>query len=201
MSHPLADNIMGIYQRHAEAFEQKRSTHLFEKAWLDRFISLLPRKGRILDIGCGNGMPIADYLIREGFQITGVDSSQPMIDRCQQRFPQHHWSVADMRTLALAEKFDGVIAWDSFFHLAREDQRKMFEIFRQHANNNAALMFTSGTSNGEAIGTFEGEALYHASLASEEYRQLLHEQGFSVVKTLAEDPDCGGHTVWLAQSQ
>lgn len=199
MSHPLADNIIGIYQRHAGAFEQKRSTSLFEKAWLDRFLALLPVNGQILDIGCGNGMPIANYFIRQGFQVTGVDSSQPMIDRCLQRFPEQTWSVADMRTLALADRFDGLIAWDSFFHLAREDQRQMFYVFRQHANSQATLMFTSGTSNGEAIGTFEGEALYHASLAPEEYRQLLQKQGFSVVKTIVEDPDCGGRTVWLAQ--
>jgi cyclopropane fatty-acyl-phospholipid synthase-like methyltransferase len=199
MRHSIADNIIGIYQRHAEAFEQKRSTHLFEQPWLDRFLSLLPNNGRILDIGCGNGMPIAGYIIRQGFQMTGVDSSQPMIDRCLQRFPEQRWAVADMRTLALADKFDGLIAWDSFFHLTREDQRQMFEIFGQHANDLAALMFTSGTSNGEAIGTFEGEALYHASLAPEEYRQLLHQQGFSVVKMAVEDPDCCGHTVWLAQ--
>lgn len=199
MSHPMADNIIGLYQRHAGAFEQQRSTNLFERAWLDRFLDLLPVNGQILDIGCGNGMPIADYFIRQGFQVSGVDSSPPMIDRCLQRFPEQRWAVADMRTLALGNRFDGLIAWDSFFHLTREDQRQMFTIFRQHANSLAVLMFTSGTSNGEAIGTFEGEALYHASLAPEEYRQLLQEQGFSVVKTVVEDPDCGGRTVWLAQ--
>lgn len=199
MSHSLADNIIGIYQRHAGAFEQKRSTTLFEKTWLDRFMNPLPANGRILDIGCGNGMPIADYFIRQGFQVTGVDSSPQMIDRCLQRFPEQRWVVADMRSLALADTFDGLIAWDSFFHLTRDAQRRMFNIFRQHTNSMATLMFTSGTSNGEAIGSFEGEALYHASLAPEEYRQLLQEQGFSVVKTVIEDPDCGGRTVWLAQ--
>lgn len=199
MANPLADNIIGIYERHAEAFQQLRSTTLFERPWLDRFLNLLPENGSILDIGCGNGMPIAGYFVSQGFQVTGVDSSKPMIERCQQRFPQQRWALADMRTLALPVKFDGLIAWDSFFHLAREEQRKMFEIFRQHANCRAALMFTSGTSNGEAIGAFEGEALYHASLAPAEYRQLLQEQGFSVVKMVAEDAECQGRTVWLAQ--
>ncbi|MFV9214556.1 SAM-dependent methyltransferase, partial [Serratia fonticola] len=32
-----------------------------------------------------------------------------------------------------------------------------------------------------------------------EYQQLLQEQGFQVVSMVAEDPDCGGRTVWLAQ--
>ncbi|MGF6189321.1 hypothetical protein [Serratia sp. 2723] len=45
----MADNIIGIYQRHAGAFEQKRSTTLFEQPWLERFLSLLPNNGRILD--------------------------------------------------------------------------------------------------------------------------------------------------------
>ncbi len=199
MSNTLAENIIGIYQRHAEAFGRQRSTHLFEQGWLDGFLGLLPVGGQILDIGCGNGVPIADYFIRQGFQVTGVDSAKSMIDRCQQRFPLHRWVQTDMRILALPGKFDGLIAWDSFFHLTREDQRRMFAIFRQHANSRAVLMFTSGPGNGEAIGAFEGEALYHASLAPAEYRQLLQEHGFSVVKMVAEDPDCQGHTVWLAQ--
>ncbi|MFS2225976.1 class I SAM-dependent DNA methyltransferase [Pantoea sp. B65] len=200
MANPLAKNIIGIYERHAGAFAQQRSTNLYEQPWLDSFLKLVPVNGRILDIGCGNGVPIADYFIRQGYQVTGVDSSKPMLDRCRQRFPQHHWLQADMRELALSEQFDGIIVWDSFFFLTPEDQCQMFTIFRQHASSHAALMFTSGPDSGEAIGSFQGEALYHASLAPEEYRQLLHQHGFSVVRMVAEDPDCQGHTVWLAQS-
>ncbi len=60
-------------------------------------------------------------------------------------------------------------------------------------------MFTSGPAYGEAIGSFAGERLYHASLDPAEYRALLAENGFAVVAHAVEDPGCGGHTVWLAQ--
>lgn len=60
-------------------------------------------------------------------------------------------------------------------------------------------MFTSGPAVGEAIGAYRGEPLYHASLDEAEYRLLLREQGFEVVSHSVEGPDCGGHTVWLAQ--
>ena len=71
----------------------------------------------------------------------------------------------------------------------------------RHASPRAALMFTSGTSHGEATGSYRGEPLYHASLAPEEYRALLKTNGFRVVAHIAEDPDCGGRTVWLAQTE
>ena len=46
---------------------------------------------------------------------------------------------------------------------------------------------------------FEGETLYHASLDPEEYRNLLADNGFAVLRHGVEDPECGGHTLWLAK--
>jgi len=60
-------------------------------------------------------------------------------------------------------------------------------------------MFTSGHTHGEAIGEFEGEPLYHASLDAAEYRQLLEDHGFAVVAYQEDDPSSYGRTVWLAQ--
>ena len=60
-------------------------------------------------------------------------------------------------------------------------------------------MFTSGPSHGEAIGTYRGEPLYHASLSGAEYHSLLDAVGFEIVSHVVEDPGCGGHTVWLAR--
>jgi SAM-dependent methyltransferase len=194
-----ADRIVGLYQRHAHAFDRDRSRDLFERTWLDRFAALLPRGGSILDIGCGMGEPIARHFIEAGYALTGVDSSPAMIGLCKSRFPDQTWAVADMRTLDLGRSFDSVLAWDSFFHLRREDQRAMFPVFRAHAAPGAALMFTSGPRAGEAIGTFHGEPLYHASLAPDEYRALLDRCGFEVVAHAAEDPGCGGRTIWLAR--
>jgi hypothetical protein len=77
----------------------------------------------------------------------------------------------------------------------------MFPVFRAHAAPSAPLMFTSGPSHGEAIGQLCGEALYHASLAPDEYRALLAANEFDVVDQKSEDPDCGGRTIWLARAR
>ncbi len=196
-----ADKIIDLYERHARDYVADRQrAGCNESAWLDRFSALLSPGASILDIGCGSGEPVAGYLVGQGFAVEGVDSSPTLIALCRERFPQCAWHIADMRALHLENTFDGLLAWDSFFHLAHDDQRRMFPIFRRHAAPNAALMFTSGTSHGEAIGSYHGEPLYHASLAPEEYLRLLTANGFRVVAHIAEDPDCGGHSIWLAQA-
>ncbi|SDX86123.1 class I SAM-dependent DNA methyltransferase [Roseicitreum antarcticum] len=197
-----ADAIIDLYQENASAWVnlRMRGQPLFEQPWLDRFLALTQKGERnILDLGCGSGRPIAEYFIAKACQITGVDGAVALTDIARETFPEHTWVAADMRNLPSLEKFHGVIAWHSFFHLKPEDQRPMFETFSRLCFPGAPLMFTSGTSLGEAIGTFEGQPLYHGSLEKAEYRCLLQENGFDVVEHIEEDPTCGGATVWLAQ--
>lgn len=195
------DNIIGLYERHALAFDELRGKNLFEKPWIDRFASLVPAQGIVLDLGCGSGEPIAADLIRRGFRVTGVDSSESLIGLCRQRFPQEQWIVRDMRKLPPGRTFNGIIAWHSFFHLSPADQRAMFPVFAYLSVPGAPLMFTAGHFSGVAMGEFGGESLYHASLDREEYLELLTANGFRVVSQVTQDPDCGGATVWLAQRQ
>jgi len=196
-----AEQIIQLYERHANAWVHARLRErlFYEREWIDRFCGLVRPHGSILDLGCGAGEPIARHLSERGYAVVGLDSSSAMVAMFRARLPCLEALIADMRTVSLGRAFDGVIAWDSFFHLNHNDQRRMFPTFRAHAGPRAALMFTAGPAHGETIGRLEGEPLYHASLDPREYRQLLDEQGFDVVATVAEDQNCGGRTVWLAQ--
>ncbi len=202
MSENAADAIIGLYQENASAWAnlRMRGQPLFERSWLDRFLVLTLMGGRnVLDIGCGSGRPIAEYLINNACQVTGVDGAAALAEIARGAFPKHTWIVADMRNLPPLGKFHGLIAWHSFFHFKPEDQRPMFETFSQLCHPGAALMFTSGTSLGEAIGTFQGQPLYHGSLDPTEYRSLLQANGFDLIEHIEEDSTCGGATIWLAQ--
>ena len=194
-----AKEVIRIYRRHARAWTEARGTRLTERNWMHRFLELLPQSAHVLDIGCGSGEPIARYLIEQGCRVTGVDSSPEMIGMFAANFPGQVGIVADMRELQLGADYDGLLAWDSFFHLVHDDQRSMFALFAQQAGPRAPLMFTTGPVHGEVVGALEGDPLYHASLAPSEYRDLLDTHGFDVVAHVSEDPTCGGHTVWLAQ--
>jgi hypothetical protein len=55
-----------------------------------------------------------------------------------------------MGRLALDPRFGGILAWDSYFHLAHEAQRAMFAVVDAHTADNAVLMFNTGPEHGEA---------------------------------------------------
>lgn len=199
MSRSTQDSVIDVYQRHGQAWATLRSDTLLEASWIDRFCGLLPAGAAVLDIGCGSGLPIGRELVSRGFDITGIDATPTMLAQFRRNLPGVAAQLADMRTLALGQRFAGLLAWDSFFHLSPQDQRDTIPRFQSHAAPGAALMFTSGDAEGEAIGELEGDPLYHASLDPDEYRALLATAGFTVIAHIVKDPACGHRTIWLAQ--
>lgn len=192
------DDILPTYERVAQRFARERDRTLFERRWLDRALAHTPGR-RVLDLGCGTGVPIARYLTDRRASVTGVDGAEAMVALFAENLPGAQVLQADMRDLALDRDFDVILAWNSLFHLSPADQQAMFPIFAAHAAPGAVLMFTSGPDAGEAWGEAGGAQVYHSSLSPREYRQLLAKHGFALVKFTPEDADCRGHSVWLAR--
>jgi SAM-dependent methyltransferase len=195
-----AMDLAELYARHAERFDRSRTRSLTERPYLEKATALAPPPAQVLDVGCGSGEPLARYFVENGYRVTGIDVVSEMLEMCRARFPDTTWRQIDMRRLDIPERFEIVIARDSFFHLKPDDQRRMFATFRNHTAPGGVLVFTSGLTEGEAIGgDLFGDALYHASLDTREYARLLDRHGYDVVLHRIQDPDCGGHTIWLAR--
>jgi SAM-dependent methyltransferase len=190
-----------VYEANSQRWDIERSRVLFERAWLDRFVAHLPRQACILDLGCGAGEPIARYLIDRGCSVTGIDFSESMLAIARSRFPHQRWLHGDMRHFDLGEKFDGIVAWDSFFHLAKDEQRQVIPRLSQHLVPGGALLVTVGPEEGETLGQVGNRAVYHASLSPAEYAQRLYEVGLDVEHFILQDPACDGHSVLLATAR
>jgi SAM-dependent methyltransferase len=194
----MPDRIAQLYQRHAQAFDSARRRAFPERGWLERFIRTIPRGGEILDLGCGGGEPIDRYLCDRGYHITGIDIAPAMVQLARTRFFRHRWIEADMRNFAAEPgAYDGIIAWSSLFHLDPEAQQSVIQRMAVWLKRGGVALFNSGPDRGVSIGQFEGEELYHASLSPGEYRAIFARNSLAELAHKAEDPDCGGMTVWL----
>ncbi len=189
----------GVYERQGARFDAVRSRSLIERSWLERFAATLPAGGRVLDVGCGGGEPIAKWFIEQGFQLTGVDFSSALLELARDRWPDGDWRHADMRTLELGERFDGIIAWNSFFHLTAAEQAESVARFAEHLTPGGSLMMTVGPDAGEAFGTVGAEPIYHASLSPAGYATLLEDHGLRLTEFRAEDATCAGHSILMAR--
>ncbi|MFK7745772.1 MAG: class I SAM-dependent methyltransferase [Roseobacter sp.] len=194
-----AKDVRDVYERQAAVYDAQRSRSLFEARWLARFAACLTRGGRVLDLGCGSGEPIARWFTVEGFHVTGVDFAQNMLDIARSRWPDGDWRQADMRALDLGEVFDGIIAWDSFFHLPPEDQRSTIARMAAHLSPGGSLLMTVGPKAGEVFGAVGDEQVYHASLSPAQYATCLEENGLRLTGFLAEDPETNRHSVLMAR--
>lgn len=192
-------NAFETYNIIADWFFENRHQGLIEKAYLDKLIEITGKGAEILDLGCGTGISVMQYLLNQGMEVTGVDASYQMLDIAKRNFPSADLIQADMRELSLPRKYHAIIAWHSFFHLPSEDQPAMFDVFKKHLHPNGILLFTSGTLHGESWGMVGGESLFHASLDTAHYRSLLAAHHFQVLEYKEDDPACGNATVWMVQ--
>ena len=190
---------ISVYERNADGWDRQRQGSFYEKQWFEKFVDPLTAGSAILDVGCGAGEPISRFLVERGFSVTGVDSSAKMIELCKRRFPGETWIVADMRNLEMNVQFAGIVAWDSFFHLNPDEQRDTLQLFIQHLAPKGTLLLTVGHEAGEVLGTVEGEAVYHSSLAAEEYKRILWAGGLEDTTMIFQDESCGRRTVLMAR--
>ena len=178
---PGPEDILPTYEREATAWARQRGQSLWELPVLEGCVASRGPGLAILDLGCGSGQPIAQWFVRRGDRVTGVDGAAAMMAEARMRVPQMEAIQADMRTLRLGQRFDIILAFNSFFHLSPEDQRAMFPIFAAHAAPATRLCFTAGPAHGPVWGTVGNSSVYHSSLDPSEYRSLVETHGFDVV--------------------
>jgi ubiquinone/menaquinone biosynthesis C-methylase UbiE len=91
------------------------------RRFLDELAARLPGGGRVLDLGCGSGVPKTRRLA-ERFEVVGVDLSEAQLRLARTNVPEARFVVGDIARLELEEaSFDAVTAFYSISHLPREE--------------------------------------------------------------------------------
>jgi 2-polyprenyl-3-methyl-5-hydroxy-6-metoxy-1,4-benzoquinol methylase len=130
----------------------------------------------VLDLGCGNGIPISKVLIEEGLDVYGVDASEKMICAFCSEFPHAHAVCAAVEDSDLYQReFDAVLAWGLFFLLAPELQRHVMRKVAKALKPQGKFLFTAPTQVLTWKDALTGRESF--SLGRDGYLQLLKENG------------------------
>jgi len=102
----------------------------------------LPAHSRILDVGCGNGVPITKALVNAGHCVVGLDSSAGMLARFRVNLPGTLMVRGDARQCPFVDgSFDAAISWGMIFHLPPADQAAVFAVC--HVRSSRVRRFSS----------------------------------------------------------
>jgi 2-polyprenyl-3-methyl-5-hydroxy-6-metoxy-1,4-benzoquinol methylase len=134
-----------------------------------------------LDLGCGDGIPISQFLIREGFGVVAVDRSPEMIGRYRRNFPDvpARCERAEQSTFPDGS-FAAVVAWGVLFRLSEAEQRTVIEKVARWLKPVGQFLFTSGKNRGTREGTMNGVTFRYMSLGVNEYRSLMQRTGMKL---------------------
>jgi ubiquinone/menaquinone biosynthesis C-methylase UbiE len=150
----------------------------------------LPPDAHILDLGCGNGVPLAEALVKAGYQVTGLDSSIGMLERFRRNLPHTNAIHGDARDCPFPdESFDAAISVGMLFHLPPKEQPGVFASVWRVLKQGALFLFTAAqieNASEEGItGTMDGVTFHYYALP--DYRELIAEHGFSLIN-VHDDP-------------
>ncbi|MDO4542093.1 MAG: class I SAM-dependent methyltransferase, partial [Bacillota bacterium] len=101
---------------------------------------------RVLDVACGTGVLIPDYLTRKVASITAVDISPEMINIAQKKFTDDKISFYcnDIETMEITDKFDSIVIYNAFPHFP--DPENLIKTLSGYLNNNGILTVAHGMS-------------------------------------------------------
>jgi len=169
------------YDKIAESYQANR--HEFDNTKeLQEFASFLPKNAKILDVGCGAGVPVAKFLVESGFQVVGIDFSEKMLKLARRNVTQATFVMKDMTKLDLAENsFDGLTAFYSIIHVPREKHPLLFKSFNRILKPNGIMLVCMGPDEWEATENYYGTKMFWSQYGPEKSLQLVKDAGFEVI--------------------
>lgn len=168
-------NTLVYYEKNAERFAAETLNLSFSDKQ-DRFASLLPEGGYILDFGCGSGRD-SKYFLGKGFQVDAIDGSEKL---CKIASGNTGLTVRRMLFSELDEheKYDGIWACASILHLDKDELKSVFEKMKM-AVKDLGYIYTSFK-----YGDFEGcrNERYFTYYTEESFQEFITDiKGLTVV--------------------
>jgi SAM-dependent methyltransferase len=192
------------YAYRGDVLDQKDPAIIQYAGWVGELSDLIPPAAAVLDIGCGNGIPVAKLLLDAGFSVTGVDISPVQIARAQAALPAARFICADITELAFApEAFAAIVSFYAIIHIPVAEQPALLAKIYRWLPPDGYFMATVGSDawTGTEADWLDvaGGLRYWSHADAATYQQWCEDQGFRICWARFVPEGNGGHTLLLAQ--
>lgn len=198
---------MDIKHKTAETYNKIAygySTGHFAHFWIEEFDfykSIINGK-KVIDLGCGAGRDAAVF-VENDFDYTGIDASEGMLKVASERVPKGKFQKMDFsKTIFKDGEFDGFWAAASFLHIPKNDVSGVLQEAKRITKNGGVGFISVKEKNGMDEGMIDenkygGISRYFSFYTQDEFKKLLEQNGFSVVKMSTHTEDDERKTNWL----
>lgn len=116
------------------------------------------RGSKVLDVACGTGVLIPDYLSREVAEVTAIDISPEMITLAKAKFnePNVRFICGDVETTDVGTEFDAIVVYNAFPHFP--DPERLIENLVKLLKNGGLLTVAHGMSREKIDAHHQGRA-------------------------------------------
>jgi len=173
---------------------------------LQELVLRLPPKAKVLDAGCGAGIPITKRLT-EWFSVTGVDFSEAQLRLARQLVPQAQFVLQDITRLSFPDNsFDAICSYYAIIHIPRTEHQAILRKFHSILRPSGLALLCLGADDLEhdIEEDYLGSPMYWSHYDSTTNLRMLKEIGFDLIwsKTVADQSSPGSaHLFVLAQKR
>jgi SAM-dependent methyltransferase len=170
------------YDAIAETYLRWTSDSPLRQQWLNTIVSALPTHARVLDLGCGAGIPVAQKLANHGCRVVGVDGSQRQIALACENEPRGTFIVADMTAVEFEPmSFDAVTAFYSITHVPRHEHPILLNKIRTWLKPGGIFLASMGYGDCLAwTGDWLGTTMFFSHFDAATNRRLIEDAGLNI---------------------
>ena len=167
----------------AQKYHNQR--HLYpNKTLLLKFMKHVPKNSRILDLGCGAGIPISKFLTDACCKVTGIDFADGMLKLARKNVPKAKFLKMNMTELNFKENsFDGAVSFYAIIHVPRKKHSRIYKSLHKILINNAVILVNAGGHKKweETAEDYMGVPMFWSFFSPMKTRRIIENSGFKII--------------------